>query len=71
MEKVIRRFTLNDVIKRKFIPYKNLYEICSVYPSKGNRAPLLDFIKEYKESDSEYGVKPGLRTVIIPLSTLN
>jgi len=35
MERVVRNFTLQDVIKRKFTPYKNLYEICSIYPSNG------------------------------------
>jgi len=40
MERVVRNFTLNDVIKRKFIPYKNLYEICSIYPSEGANSCL-------------------------------
>ena len=35
MQRVIKTFTLNDIIKHKTIPFKNLYEICSHYPNFG------------------------------------
>jgi hypothetical protein len=33
--KTIKTYTLSDVIKHRNIPFKNLYEICSSYPSNG------------------------------------
>ncbi|KRX11202.1 hypothetical protein PPERSA_07727 [Pseudocohnilembus persalinus] len=34
-KKTIRNFSLADLIKHKTNPYKNLYEICHIYPNKG------------------------------------
>jgi small subunit ribosomal protein S34 len=35
MDRVVKKFELKDIIAHRFVPHKNLYEICSQYPSKG------------------------------------
>ena len=33
--KTIKTYTLKDIVRHRYIPHKNLYEICSSYPSNG------------------------------------
>jgi len=40
MERVVKKFELKDLIKHKTVRYRNLYEICSQYPSAGK---ILEF----------------------------
>lgn len=35
MDRVVKNFELKDLIKHKYINHKNLFEICSQYPSLG------------------------------------
>ena len=38
MQRAIKSFTLQDIIKHKDIPYKTFIETCSMYPSKGKNS---------------------------------